>query len=156
MAIEERHIIVNDEFQNYINNNFPGIKKYSLLNDMIFYGIFIYYYYFGPIEDSVKNFLIVKYIILVLVLRYIFNSLTNLTEKKDETTVKYFQFNSKLAIFIILIFFLSDSSQSNTTLAIIGGYTLLISAINVDNFTVDNIFTAVLILYVFSLTTISY
>lgn len=156
MAIEERHIIVNDEFQNYINNNFPGIKKYSLLNDIIFYGIFIYYYYFGPIEDSVKNFLIVKYIILVLVLRYIFNSLTNLTEKKDETTVKYFQFNSKLAIFIILIFFLSDSSQSNTTLAIIGGYTLLISAINVDNFTVDNIFTAVLILYVFSLTTISY
>ena len=147
---------VNDKFQNYVNENFPEIKKYSLLNELIFYGIFVYYYYFGPIQDSVQNFLIVKYIILVFGLRYMFNSITNLTDinKEEENKNMYSQFNSKLAIFIIMIFFLSKTSESlnsNTTLAIIFGYTLLTSAISNDSTTVDNIFTVVLILYIFSL-----
>jgi membrane-associated HD superfamily phosphohydrolase len=146
---------VNDKFQNYVNENFPEIKKYSLINELMFYGIFVYYYYFGPIQDSVQNFLIAKYIILVFVLRYIFNSITNLTDKnKDEKKNMYSQFNSKLAIFIIMIFFLSKTSEtlnSNTTLAIIFGYTLLTSAISNETTTVDNIFTVILILYVFSL-----
>lgn len=159
---KQRLLYVNDKFQNYVNKNFPEIKKYSLLNELIFYGIFIYYYYFGPIQDSVQNFLIVKYIILVLVLRYVFNSLTNLTdinkEDKENKKISYFQFNSKLAIFIIIIFFLSktnDSLNSNTTLAIIFGYTLLTSAINTESTTVDNIYTVILILYVFSLSLLS-
>ena len=146
---------VNDKFQNYINENFPEIKKYSLLNELIFYGIFVYYYYFGPIQDSVQNFLIVKYIILVFGIRYIFNSITNLKNlNKEENKNMYSQFNSKLAIFIIIIFLLSKTSESlnsNTTLAIIFGYTLLTSAISNDSTTVDNIFTVVLILYIFSL-----
>lgn len=146
---------VNDKFQNYVNENFPEIKKYSLINELMFYGIFVYYYYFGPIQDSVQNFLIAKYIILVFTLRYILNNITNLTDKnKDEKKNMYSQFNSKLAIFIIMIFFLSKTSEtlnSNTTLAIIFGYTLLTSAISNDTTTVDNIFTVILILYVFSL-----
>jgi hypothetical protein len=151
---------VNDKFQNYVNENFTGIKKYSLLNELMFYGIFVYYYYFGPIQDSVQNFLIVKYIILVFTLRYVFNSITNLsdtrqnTKNKDEKKNMYSQFNSKLAIFIIMIFFLSKTSgtlNSNTTLAIIFGYTLLTSAISNETTSVDNIFTVILILYVFSL-----
>jgi hypothetical protein len=147
---------VNDKFQNYINGNFPEIKKYSLLNEILFYGIFVYYYYFGPIEDSVQNFLIVKYIILIFGLRYIFNSITNFTdiENKDEKKNTYSQFNSKLAIFIVMIFFLSKTSESlhsNTTLGIIIGYTFLISAINTDSTTVDNIYTSILMLYMFSL-----
>lgn len=146
---------VNDKFHNYINENFPDIKKYSLLNEILFYGIFVYYYYFGPIHDSVQNFLIVKYIILVIVLRYTLNSITNLTyTEKDEKKNMYSQFNSKLAIFIIMIFFLSktsDTLNSNTTIAIIFGYTLLVSAINYESTTVDNIFTVILILYIFSL-----
>lgn len=150
---------VNDKFQNYVNEYFPEIKKYSLLNELMFYGIFIYYYYFGPIQDSVQNFLIAKYIILVFALRYIFNSITNLTNnKKEEKKNMYSQFNSKLAIFIIMIFFLSktsDTLNSNTTLAIIFGYTLLTSAISNETTTVDNILTVVLILYVFSLNLLS-
>lgn len=154
-----KEINVNDKFQNYVNENFPEMKKYSLLNELMFYGIFIYYYYFGPIQDSVQNFLIAKYIILVFGLRYIFNSITNLTDKnKEEKKNMYSQFNSKLAIFIIMIFFLSKTTEtlnSNTTLAIIFGYTLLTSAISNDTTTVDNILTVVLILYVFSLNLLS-
>jgi len=149
---------VNDKFQNYVNEHFPEIKKYSLLNELMFYGIFVYYYYFGPIQDSVQNFLIAKYIILVFALRYIFNSITSLTDNKKEKKNIYSQFNSKLAIFIVMIFFLSktsDTLNSNTTLAIIFGYTLLTSAISNETTTVDNIFTVVLILYVFSLNLLS-
>lgn len=149
---------VNDKFQNYVNENFPEIKKYSLLNELMFYGIFVYYYYFGPIQDSVQNFLILKYIILVFALRYMFNNITNLSDKNKDEKNMYSQFNSKLAIFIIMIFFLSKTSESlnsNTTLAIIFGYTLLTSAISNETTTVDNIFTIVLILYVFSLNLLS-
>jgi len=146
---------VNDKFQNYINENFPEIKKYSLLNELIFYGIFVYYYYFGPIQDSTQSFLIVKYIVLVFGVRYMFNSITNLTDnKREEKKNMYSQFNSKLAIFIIIILFLSKTSESlnsNTTLAIIFGYTLLTSVISNETTTVDNIFTVVLILYIYSL-----
>lgn len=150
-----KEVVVNDKFQHYVNENFPEIKKYSLLNELMFYGIFVYYYYFGPIQDSVQNFLIAKYIILVFVLRYIFNNITSLTDKnKEEKKNMYSQFNSKLAIFIIMIFFLSktsDTLNSNTTLAIIFGYTLLTSVISSETTTVDNILTVVVMLYVFSL-----
>jgi len=149
-----KEVVVIDKFQHYVNENFPEIKKYSLLNELMFYGIFVYYYYFGPIQDSVQNFLIAKYIILVFVLRYIFNNVTSLTYKNKDEKNMYSQFNSKLAIFIIMIFFLSKTSDklnSNTTLAIIFGYTLLTSSISNETTTVDNIFTVILILYVFSL-----
>ena len=143
---------VNDKFQNYIKENFPGLKKYVFINELIFYGIFVYYYYFGPIDDSVQNFLIVKYIILIVGLRYLFNNLTNLTEEDNKIT--YFQINSKLAIFIVIILFLSKSElniNSNSTLLIILGYTLLTSSINTDTTTVNNILTTVLVLYIYSL-----
>lgn len=148
---------VNDKFQNYIHENFPELKKYSILNEILFYSIFGYYYYFGPIQDSIQNFLIVKYIISILVLRYVFNNLTNLTDlNKDEKKTSYFQLNSKLAIFIIMILFLSKTENtvnlnSNITLAIIIAYTLLTTTINMDTTTVDNIMTTVLVLYIFSL-----
>lgn len=143
-------IEVNDKFQDYIKVNFPNLNKYSLLNELLFYGIFVYYYYFGPISNSAQNFLIAKYIILVIVLRYVFNSLTsNLSVKENQT--KY-QLNSKLGIFIIMILFLSkETNNITTTMLIIAGYTLLTSAIAIDSTTVDNILTTITILYIYSL-----
>lgn len=152
---------VNDRFQNYIMENYPDLNKYSLMNELVFYGIFVYYYYFGPIQDSIQNFLIVKYIISIIALRYVFNNLTTLTDvnKEDSAKNSYYQLNSKLAIFIIMILFLSKSESvnlnSNMTILIIGGYALLTSAINMETTTVDNIFTVVLIMYIYSLNLLS-
>lgn len=161
---------VNDRFQNYIMENYQGLNKYALMNELIFYGIFVYYYYFGPIQDSVQNFLIVKYIISIIALRYVFNNLTTLNKenndndnkndnKNDNTKNGYYQLNSKLAIFIIMILFLSKSESvklnSNMTILIVCGYALLTSAINMETTTVDNIFTVVLIMYIYSLNLLS-
>lgn len=147
------YVKVNDKFQNYIKYHFPYLEKYSLLNEFIFYGIFIYYYYFGPIENSVQNFSIIKYIILILIIRYVFSSLTCLEKDKK---IKY-QLNSKLAIFIIIILFLSKYQDTNITITmlIIAGYTLLTSSINIDSTTVDNILTTITILYIYSLNLIN-
>lgn len=147
------YVKVNDKFQNYIKYHFPDLEKYSLLNELIFYGIFIYYYYFGPIENSVQNFSIIKYIILILIIRYVFSSLTCLEKDKK---IKY-QLNSKLAIFIIIILFLSKYQDTNITITmlIISGYTLLTSSINIDSTTVDNILTTITILYIYSLNLIN-
>lgn len=145
---------ITDKFQNYIDNNFPNIRKYNFIYELMFYGIFIYYYYFGPIQDTVHTFALLKYIILIIVLRYIFNSITTIKiQTKNDKDKNYFQLNSKLAIFILFIIFLSKNRNPYefSTIIIIINVILFSSALNLEQNTIDNISTTILVLYLYSL-----
>ncbi len=144
-------MIVHDRFQDYMQDKFDT-NTLTMLNEFIFYGIFIYYYYFGPIQDSQQNFRILKYILSVFALRYLFNYITKYTivnESKEE--ISYFQFNGKIAVFTILVLFLSMTHESiYTTLAIVFSYALLSSAAKYG-YTIDNLLTVGVTFFIFSL-----
>lgn len=144
-------ILIEDRFHDYMQDKFDT-NTLTMLNEFIFYGIFIYYYYFGPIQDSEQNFKILKYILTVFTLRYLFNYITKYTivnEQKEETS--YFQFNGKIAIFTILVLFLSlNQDNVYTTLAIVFSYALLSSAAKYG-YTIDNIITVGITYFIFSL-----
>ena len=72
-------LIIKDRFQEYIENNFSS-QMLVLLNEILFYGIFVYYYYFGPIQNSEQNFTIVKYIGIIFIIKYLFNYVTSISE----------------------------------------------------------------------------
>jgi hypothetical protein len=144
-------IKIEDKFQNYIQGKFDT-NTLTMLNEIIFYGIFAYYYYFGPIQDTQQNFKIVKYIIAVFALRYIFNYITSykiITNDKKE--ISYFQFNGKIAVFTIIVLFLSLGHENlYTTLAIVFSYALLSSAAKYG-YTIDNIITVGITYFIISL-----
>ena len=144
-------LIVEDRFQNYMQDKFNK-NILSLLNEIVFYGIFVYYYYFGPIQDSEKNFRILTYIIAIFVIRYMFHYTTKYTivnELKEE--VSYFQFNSRIAIFTILILFLSLQIETPyTILLILFSYAILASAAKYG-YTVDNLITVGITYFIVSL-----
>ena len=144
-------IIVHNRFQDYIQDKFDTTNL-TMLNEFIFYGIFIYYYYFGPIQDSQQNFRILKYILLVFTLRYLLNYITKYTiidESKKE--ISYSQFNGKIAVFTILVLFLSIKHENiYTTLAIVFSYALLSSAAKYG-YTIDNLLTVGITFFIFSL-----
>jgi hypothetical protein len=156
-------LIIKDRFQEYIDNNFNK-QLLVLINEILFYGIFVYYYYFGPIQNSEQNFSIVKYICIIFIIKYVFNYVTNITEYKDNKENKetqkdkdnkiqkktYFQFNSKIAIFSILILFLSINQNIIITLSILFGYALLSSGAKYG-YTVDNILTVFVVYFLYSL-----
>jgi hypothetical protein len=143
-------LIVEDRFQNYMQEKFnKGIL--SLLNEIIFYGIFVYYYYFGPIQDSDKNFKILTYIIAIFILRYMFNYITNYTIIDDsKEKINYFQFNSRIAIFTILILFLGLNTDKPIVLSIVFSYAILSSAAKYG-YTVDNLITVGITYFIVSL-----
>lgn len=143
-------IKVEDRFQNYIQDKFDT-NTLTMLNELIFYCIFVYYYYFGPIQDTQQTFKIVKYIIAIFLLRYLFNYITAYKIIQDKKEVSYFQFNSKIAIFTLLVLFLSLGHENlYTTLAIIFSYALLSSAAKYG-YTIDNIITVGITYFIVSL-----
>lgn len=144
-------IKIEDKFQNYIKDKFDT-NMLTMLNEIIFYGIFVYYYYLGPIDDSKQNFRIVKYIIAIFTLRYLFNYITTYKIiNKDKSEVNYFQFNGKIAVFTILILFLSiDHDNKYMTLALVFSYALLSSAV-AYGYTTDNLFTVIVTSSILSL-----
>lgn len=143
-------LIVEDRFQNYMQDKFNK-NILSLLNEIVFYGIFVYYYYFGPIQDSEKNFRILTYIIAVFVLRYMFHYITKYTIVDSKEEVNYYQFNSRIAIFTILILFLSlNNDTPYTILSIVFSYAILSSAAKYG-YTVDNLITVGITYFIVSL-----
>lgn len=145
-------IVVEDRFQEYMQDKFDT-NTLTMLNEVIFYGIFVYYYYFGPVQDSQQNFAILKYVAIVFALRYLFNYITKYTvinkDTKEETS--YFQLNGKIAIFTILILGLSKTHANiYTTLAILLSYALLSSAAKYG-YTIDNLLTVGVIYFLHSL-----
>lgn len=144
-------IKIEDSFQNYIQDKFDT-NTLTMLNEIIFYSIFIYYYYFGPIQNTQQNFKIVKYIIAIFILRYLFNYITSytiITENNKE--ISYFQFNGRIAVFTLILLFLSLGHDNiYATLAIIFSYALLSSAAKYG-YTMDNIITVGITHYIVSL-----
>lgn len=139
-------IVIKDKFQDYIKDNYwEHSKKFVILNELIFYSIFVYYYYFGPIDNSLTNFMILKYIVIIFILRYLFSYITTITQKDGKT---YFQLNSKIAILAIIILFLTQNTQLNniTTFLLILSYALLSSAAKYG-YTVDNILTIMIVYF---------
>jgi hypothetical protein len=144
-------IKIEDKFQNYIQVKFDT-NTLTILNEIIFYGIFVYYYYFGPIQDTQQNFKIVKYIIAIFTLRYLFNYITSYKIiTNDKTEISYFQFNGKIAVFTIIVLFLSLGHENlYTTLVIVFSYALLSSAAKYG-YTIDNIITVGITYFIISL-----
>ena len=68
-------IVIHDKFQEYIQDKFET-NTLAMLNELLFYGIFVYYYYFGPIQDSSQNVTIFKYIGIIFIIRYLLNYIT--------------------------------------------------------------------------------
>lgn len=117
-----------------------SLKKYHLWADLILFVLIAYTYYVGNGELYTR---ILKYVIFVLILRYILNHLTHYV---DTTTGKtYYQLNSYVAIFALLIL-LNDIFQFNiyTETIIIVGYTLFLSAVGYG-YTVDNLMTLLIV-----------
>lgn len=140
------NLTINDKFQNYINGKFTekDLKSVEIFNDVIFYGIFVYYYYFGNPE---KYIIILKYISVFLVTRFILGNLTTTTTTVDNK--QYFTLNSKLAIFtIIIIFILELNSKIAFILVVL--YALFNIAIKYTT-TTDSIFTVLSIYGLFKL-----
>ena len=150
-------LVIRDKFQEYMSSNFDT-HMLVMLNEFLFYSIFVYYYYFGPIHDSDQNFIILKYIALIFLLRYIFNYITTQTiinEKETsgkETTKEtiYYQLNSRIAIMTIILLALTKNQNITTSLCIIFGYALLSSAAKYG-FTIDNLLTVGITYFIFSL-----
>jgi hypothetical protein len=150
-------IKVEDRFQNYIKDKFDK-NTLVMLNEIIFYGIFIYYYYLGPIQNTEQNFKIIKYIIAIFILRYLCNYVTSYTiisksknKEDDKKEVGYFQINGKVAVFTILILFLSHNHEHlYGTLAIVFSYALLSSAATYG-YTIDNLITVGITYFIISL-----
>lgn len=142
-------LVVEDRFQEYMQDKFDT-NSLTMLNEIIFYGIFVYYYYFGPIQNSEQNFAIIKFIAIIFALRYLFNYITKYTvinEQKDE--MSYFQLNGKIAVFTVLILFLSATHENSyTTLAILIAYALLSSAAKYG-YTIDNLLTVGITYFLF-------
>ena len=142
---------IKDKLHDYIKNNFADNQKlFTILNEILFYGAFVYYYYFGPLHDSNQTFIILKYILIIFVLRYLFNYITSYTTQNDQNQqVTYFKLNSKIAIVSILILFLSNNTQNIdnniTSLLLIIGYAILSSCAQYG-YTDDNIIT-ILVIY---------
>ena len=142
------HLTINDRFQNYINNKFTekDLKSVEIFNDIIFYGIFIYYYYFGNPDNYI---LILKYISIFLLIRFTLGNLTTLNMNNKQ----YFTLNSKLGIFTIIILFILEL-DSKLAFVLIILYALFNIAIKYT-MTTDSIFTVLSIYGLFNAKLIS-
>ena len=139
---DRKNLVVTDNFQNYIQTNFPSVKDYSFVVDILLFCLIAYTYYFGNPELYTK---LIKYTIIILLIRYLCNYITNYTLSSNDALVKsknYFQINGHIAIFTLLI--LTNTLLDLNTYTIYGlliGYTLFASAVNYG-YTVDNLITA--------------
>jgi len=113
-----------------------SIEKYHLWADLILFVLVAYTYYVGNGELYTT---LLKYVIFALILRYLLNNLTHYTNTDTKKT--YYQFNSYVAIFALLIL-LNPLFQFNiyTETIVILGYTLFLSAVRYG-YTVDNLIT---------------
>lgn len=128
-------------------------RLFTILNEVIFYGAFVYYYYFGPVHDTNKTFIILKYILMIFVLRYLFNYITSYTIQidKNHKKVTYFKLNSKIAIVSILILILNTQGIDNniTSLLLIISYAIISSCAKYG-YTDDNIITVLVVYSLFT------
>jgi hypothetical protein len=129
------NIIVDDNFQTKVMENFSDVNQCSLIADVILYGLIAFTYYYG---DNVLHTRLAKYVFFVLFLRYFLDFVTSY---KDENGKKEFQLNSHIAIFsLILILSVNLELNVYTLWSLLVSYTLFVSSIGYGR-TVNNFLT---------------
>lgn len=156
------NIEVRDYFHDMVESEFSTINSYSFFVDAILYALLGYYYYIGN-ADLYQ--ILVKFIVIIIILRFMLSSLTDYqiyttdtdtppsTSKQASRKLKrYFQMNFYLAVFTITILIMMKLKLLNDYFAIflIVMYGLMSSAVG-NNFTVDNLFTIITILAIYNL-----
>lgn len=142
-------LIVKDSLKEYTEINYPDLKNKGVLLDIILYSLIAYSYYFGNSELYTKFF---KYLFAFLFLRYTFSLFTNytITESNDQKTQNdkkekvYFQLNSMIGIFVLVIFLGNFDLNFLTQIILVLIYAIFSSLIN--GYTTDNLLT-VLVVY---------
>jgi hypothetical protein len=139
-------LTVKDSLKEYSQVNYPEIINKSVFLDITLYSLVAYSYYFGNSELYTKFF---KYLFAFLLLRYTFSIITNYTIKSDvkdkDTKDKiYYQLNSTIGIFVLVIFLGNFDLNFITQIILVLSYTIITSLIN--GYTTDNLLT-VLVVY---------
>ena len=142
-------LTVKDSLKEYSKVNYPEIINKSVFLDITLYSLIAYSYYFGNSELYTKFF---KYLFAFLLLRYTFSIITNYTIKSDvkdkdtkDTKDKiYYQLNSTIGIFVLVIFLGNFDLNFITQIILVLSYTIITSLIN--GYTTDNLLT-VLVVY---------
>ena len=136
-------LTIKDSLQEYTEINYPDLKNKGVLLDIILYSLIAYSYYFGNSELYTKFF---KYLFAFLFLRYIFSIITNytITENQEQKAKVYFQLNSTIGIFVLVIFLGNFDLNFLTQMILVLIYAIFSSLIN--GYTTDNLLT-VLVVY---------
>jgi hypothetical protein len=136
-------LTVKDSLYEYTKVNYPEIINKGVFLDILVYSLIAYSYYFGNSELYTKFF---KYLFAFLLLRYIFSILTNYTTKdtKDTKDKIYYQLNSTIGIFVLVIFLGNFDLNFITQIILVLSYATITSLIN--GYTTDNLLT-VLVVY---------
>lgn len=139
-------LTVKDSLKEYSQVNYPEIINKSVFLDITLYSLIAYSYYFGNSELYTKFF---KYLFAFLLLRYTFSIITNYTIKSDvkDKDIKdkiYYQLNSTIGIFVLVIFLGNFDLNFITQIILVLSYATITSLIN--GYTTDNLLT-VLVVY---------
>ena len=138
-------LAIKDSLKEYTEINYPDLKNKGVLLDIILYSLIAYSYYFGNSELYTKFF---KYLFAFLFLRYIFSIITNytitITENQEQKEKVYFQLNSTIGIFVLVIFLGNFDLNFLTQIILVLIYAIFSSLIN--GYTTDNLLT-VLVVY---------
>lgn len=140
--------------EDWIQNNIKFKSSFmELLNNILL--VLLVYVFYSNVEFPIFVKFI-KYYVLILIIRYIISSVTNI--KDIENNKRYFQINSHIALFVLIIliciesntFELSDNYYLSLALILI--YSLIV-IITKYAYTYDVITTVLLIHYIFNLET---
>ena len=138
-------LTVKDSLKEYTEKNYPDLKNKGVLLDIILYSLIAYSYYFGNSELYTKFF---KYLFAFLFLRYIFSIITNytitnytITENQKEKV--YFQLNSTIGIFVLVIFLGNFDLNFLTQMILVLIFAIFSSLIN--GYTTDNLLTLLVV-----------
>lgn len=140
--------------EDWIQNNIKFKSSFmELLNNILL--VLLVYVFYSNVEFPIFVKFI-KYYVLLLVIRYIISSVTNI--KDVENKKRYFQINSHIALFVLIILICIESNtfelSNNYYLSV--GLILIYSLIVIITryaFTYDVITTILLIHYIFNLET---
>lgn len=137
--------------EDWIQNNIKFKSSFmELLNNILL--VLLVYVFYSNVEFPIFVKFI-KYYVLILIIRYIISSVTNI--KDVENNKRYFQINSHIALFVLIILICIESNTfelSNNyylSLALILIYSLIV-IITRYAYTYDVITTILLIHYIFN------
>lgn len=122
-----------DIIQEYVQNNNKDINDYTVLVDIIFWGLLAYVYLNGSVDLYKITF---QYSIVFIILRFLINKMTQLG---------YYQINITQGLFTILIILLIQNELINVYIGwgMIFAYSLLVISVKYS-YSSDSLFTFLL------------